>query len=80
VALDSRFWRNRRLEVAPHNGADGSMRAEIRLQQLSAPALEDPEDGVARVERRRWFLTREFAPGECVGRYDLSYLRNIGHE
>ena len=38
------------------------------------PAIED---GTVWVERRRRFLTREFAPGERVGRYSLSYLTRL---
>jgi hypothetical protein len=37
-------------------------------------------DGDVWVERRRRFLTREFNPGERVGRYSLNYLSHLGHE
>jgi len=80
VVLESKYWSNRRAPVTPHSGANGSMRAEIQLRRAPAPSDDDPEDGVVWVERRHRLLTREFAPGQRVGRYDLSYLNRLGHE
>jgi hypothetical protein len=79
VTLESRFWANRRAEVASRNGANGSMRAEIRLRAVGAPGTAE-DDGIVWVERRHRFLTREFGPGERVGRYDLSYLKRLNDE
>jgi hypothetical protein len=80
VALESNYWLNRRVEVSRHSGANGSVRAEIHLQRSAAPSTADQEDGTVWIERRYQFLGREFAPGERIGRYDLSYLNRIGHE
>ena len=80
VAMESHYWLNRRVEVVPRSAAGGSGRAEIRLQRSEAPENNDQEDGVVWIERRHWFLGREFAPGERVGRYSLSYLSRLGHE
>jgi hypothetical protein len=80
VVLESGFWSNRRAEVAPHDGANPSVRAEIRLHRLARPSVPDEEDGIVWIERRRRFLTREFSPGERVGRYSFSYLTRLGHE
>jgi hypothetical protein len=38
------------------------------------------DDGIVWIERRRRFLTREFFPGERVGRYSVPYLSHLGHE
>jgi hypothetical protein len=80
VALESNYWLNRRVEVMPHIGAYGPARAEIHLQRSAAATTTDKEDGTVWIERRYRFLGREFAPGEHIGRYDLSYLNRIGHE
>lgn len=80
VVLESRFWINRRVNVLAHGGAQASNRAEIRLLRVAHPLTNNPEDGTVWVERRRTFLTREYAPGERVGQYSVSYLNRIGHE
>ncbi len=80
VVLESEYWSNRRAPVTPHSGANGSMRAEIQLRRAPAPGDNDPENGIVWVERRHRLLIREFAPGQRVGRYDLSYLNRLGHE
>jgi hypothetical protein len=75
VVLESGFWANRRANVEAYAGPEASVRAELELNRLSHQLTRDVEDGTVWVERRRRFLTREFAPGERVGRYSLSYLR-----
>jgi hypothetical protein len=56
------------------------VRAEIRLQRVARQTTDDEEDGTVWIERRRWFLGREFTPGERVGRYSFSYVNRLGHE
>ncbi|HTI71780.1 MAG TPA: hypothetical protein VMF06_17525 [Candidatus Limnocylindria bacterium] len=80
VALDSRYWANRRVDVAEHKGANGSVRAEIYLDRIWDTPVRDPEDGTVWIERRHKFLNREFHPGERVGRYSLSYINKLGHD
>jgi hypothetical protein len=80
VVFESEYWSNRRAPVTPHSGVNGSMRAEIQLQRSPAPLTDDRQDGIVWVERRHRFLIREFAPGERIGRYDISYLNRLGHE
>jgi len=78
VVLESAFWSNRRAEVAAHGGANGSMRAEVRLNRLDQPGSGDEENGTVWIERRRTFLTREFASGERVGSYSFSRVARQG--
>lgn len=80
VVLESKFWSNRRTVVKQYGGANASVRAEIRLQRLGHQISSIEADGTVWIERRRRFLTREFAPGERVGRYSLSYLSHLGYE
>ena len=80
VVLQSEFWSNRRANVIPRSGANASMRAEIFLHRLSGQTTPNGEDGTVWVERRRRFLTREFNPGERVGRYSVGYLTRLAHE
>jgi hypothetical protein len=80
VVLESSFWANRRARVVRYGGADASVRAEILLHRLASQNFGDGEDGTVWVERRRHFLHREYAPGERVGRYSLSYLNHLPHE
>jgi hypothetical protein len=80
VVLESGFWSNRRAEVAAYGGANASVRAEMRLNRLTRQTSREEEDGIVWVERRRRFLSRDFAPGERVGRYTLSYVARLGHE
>jgi hypothetical protein len=80
VTLESQFWANRRAPVQVHEDPDHAVRAELRLRRLARPATTDVNDGTVWIERRRHFLTREFAPGEQVGRYSLSYLFPVHHD
>ena len=80
VALESRYWSNRRAEVVAHRGANASVRAEMRLHRVVTPTNSNEEDGIVWLERRHRFLTREFAPGERIGRYTFSYLNRLGYE
>lgn len=80
VVLESQFWANRRSTVESYTGANASTRAELRLTRLLRPMTEDLEDGTVWVERRRRLLTREFAPGERVGRYTFSHIIRIGND
>ena len=80
VLLESDFWANRRAEVTRQRGTRGSVRAELALNRLGRQRTPDQEDGTVWVERRRRFLTREFIPGERVGRYSLSYINRLGHD
>ncbi|MEO8333874.1 MAG: hypothetical protein ABI664_02810 [bacterium] len=80
VVLESNFWANRRAPVQRHPGADGSVRAEIALRRLSRHQSNDEEDGIFWLERRRYFLTRVFDPGERIGRYSFSYLTRARHD
>ena len=73
VVLESRFWANRRTPVVALGGGVPP-RAELHLQRLPGHLTGDIDDGTVWVERRRRFLTREYAPGERVGRYSLSYV------
>jgi hypothetical protein len=79
VVLESEFWANRRARIERHAAAGGSMHAELALRRLLRPLSRDEEEGTLWVERRRHFLTRDFAPGERVGRYFLSYLIRPRH-
>jgi hypothetical protein len=79
VMLESDFWSNRRVNVTGQRGVSTPARAEILLRRQSRPAGGE-DDATIWVERRLRFLTREFAPGERVGRYSLSYLTHLGHE
>jgi hypothetical protein len=78
--LDSGYWSNRRSDVRQRGGAAPSVRAEIQLYRLAGVTAAREEDGVVWIERRRRFLTREFLPGERVGRYSIPYLTRLGHE
>jgi hypothetical protein len=80
AVLESGFWSNRRAEVKRYGGIAPSVRAELRLHRLTRMTVENEADGSVWIERRRRFLTREFAPGERVGRYSIPYLEKLGHE
>ena len=80
VVLESDYWSNRRADVKPCGGVTPSVRAEIHLHRLTGMTAANEEDGVVWIERRRRFLTREFHPGERVGRYSIPYLSRLGHE
>ena len=80
VVLESDYWSNRRANVWWHGGLEPSVRAEIPFHRLTGMSAANEEDGIVWVERRRRFLTREFLPGERVGRYTVPFLSHIGHE
>ena len=80
VVLESDYWSNRRADVKPCGGVTSSVRAVILLHRLTGMTAANEEDGVVWIERRRRFLTREFHPGERVGRYSIPYLSRLGHE
>lgn len=80
VVLESGFWANRRADVKSYSGANASVRAEISLHRLDIQTSRDEEDGVIWVERRYRFLNREYALGDRVGRYTVSYLSRMDHE
>ena len=80
VVLESGYWANRRADVKSYSGANASVRAEISLHRLDLQTSRDDEDGVIWVERRYRFLNREYALGDRVGRYTVSYLTRMDHE
>jgi len=80
VVLESKYWSNRRATVARFSGANASVRAEILLHRLTGQTAQDGEDGTVWIERRRRFLTREYAPEQRVGRYSVAYLNRITHD
>jgi len=80
VALESGFWSNRRAQVASYEGANGSVRAELRLNRVGFQTTSDEENGTVWIERRRKFLTREYESGERIGSYSFSYITRLGHE
>ena len=80
VALESGYWSNRRSDVKQRGGVTPSVRAEIQFHRLTGMTAANEEDGVVWIERRRRFLSREFHPGERVGRYSIPYLSRLGHE
>jgi hypothetical protein len=73
VAMESDYWANRRVRVED-DPAGAAPRALLHLRRLMRPRTTDADDGTVWIERRRHFLSREFAPGDRVGRYFLSYL------
>jgi hypothetical protein len=80
IVLESRYWSNRRAGVARYGGANASVRAELLLHRMTGQGSTDGEDGTIWIERRQHFLGREFAPGERVGRYSVSYINRLTHE
>jgi len=80
VVLESKYWSNRRAKVMRYSGADASVRAEIFLHRLTGQIARDGEDGTVWIERRRRFLTREYASDERVGRYSIAYLNRLVHD
>ena len=79
VSLESEFWTNRRANVRRVAGETAPPRAELSLRRLHQQTFSTEEEGTVWVERRQRFLTREFVPGERVGRYFLSYLFRLPH-
>jgi hypothetical protein len=80
VVLESGFWSNRWANVESYAGADGSVRAELRLSRVGRQTTSDEEDGTISISRRRKFLNREFQSGDRVGSYSLSHVTRLGHE
>ena len=78
--LESGFWSNRRAEVVEYGGADGSMRAEMRLSRSGHQSTIDEQDGIVWIERRRKFLTREFQAGDRIASYPFAHLNGLRHE
>ena len=77
VVLESPFWVNRRVPVARSGGDAVPARAEIPLTRRRTRIPQDIEDGTVFIERRQAFLFRDFAPGERVGSYSLSYVGSL---
>ena len=80
VKMESGYWANRRAGVAHYSGANASVRAEIPMHKYSGITAATEKVATVWVERRRYFLSREFAPGERVGRYTLPYLLTLGYQ
>lgn len=80
VRFESEFWASRLADVRRYEDSDQVPRAEMHVQRLPAHLSRDEEDGTIWIERRRSFLTREFLPGERVGRYPLSYVSRLSHD
>ncbi|HEX6628994.1 MAG TPA: hypothetical protein VF105_13670 [Gemmatimonadaceae bacterium] len=78
--LESEFWSNRSADVVSYGGADGSVRAEMRLTRNGRPGTIDDQNGTVWIERRRKFLGREFRPGERIASYPLSHLNGLKHD
>jgi len=78
VVLESDYWSNRRVEVSHHTDVMQSVRAVIVFHRTLRAEEAHEDDGVVWIERRRRFLTREFFPGERVGRYSIPYLARLG--
>ena len=78
--LESQFWSNRRADVVAYGGADGSVRAEMRLTRNGRPGTIDDQDGTVWIERRRKFLGREFAAGERIATYPFARVTGLPHD
>jgi hypothetical protein len=78
VVLESDYWSNRRVEVSHHTDVMQSVRAVILFHRTPRSEESHEDNGVVWIERRRRFLTREFFPGERVGRYSIPYLARLG--
>ncbi|HEV2693261.1 MAG TPA: hypothetical protein VG347_10235 [Verrucomicrobiae bacterium] len=77
VVLQSGFWADRRAKVQSYGSANGSTRAEISLFKLARARSDNTSDGTVWIERRSYFLTREFMSSERIGRYSLLYLNSL---
>jgi len=64
--------------VSHHTDVMQSVRAVIVFHRTLRAEEAHEDDGVVWIERRRRFLTREFFPGERVGRYSIPYLARLG--
>lgn len=80
VVLESKYWSNRRADVKPSGGITPSIRAEMHFHRLTGMTTANEDDGVVWIERKQRFLTREFFPGDRIGRYSIPYLSHLGHE
>jgi hypothetical protein len=80
LVLESSYWSNRRVDVKRQGGLTPSVRGEIQRHRLIARTPVNEDDGIVWIERRRRFLSREFLPGERVGRYSIKYLERLGRE
>ena len=80
AALESEFWSNRRADVVAYGGADGSVRAEMRLSRHARPSTIDEQDGTVWIERRRKFLNRDFMGGERIASYPLAHITALPHD
>jgi hypothetical protein len=80
VVFESDYWSNRSVEVRRHNETIQSVRGVISFHRAMGMTSAHEDDGIVWVERRRRFLTREFLPGERVGRYSIPYLSRLGHQ
>jgi len=80
VVLESDYWSNRRADVKPYFEITPSFRAEMHFHRLTGSTTANEDNGVVWIERKRRFLSREFFPGERVGRYSIPYLSHLGHE
>lgn len=80
VSLESNYWANRRLALQPIPDRPGAGRVDFFMNRLSRPTTRDEQDGVIWIERRLQLFGRQFAPGERVGRYTISYLNQLHHE
>jgi hypothetical protein len=80
VVMESEYWSNRRENVKWRDELIPSMRAEIPFHRLIGVSQASEDEGAVWIERRRHFLTREYFPGERVGRYSIPYLSHLGHE
>jgi hypothetical protein len=78
--LESGFWSNRRSDILAYGGADGSVRAEMRLTRNARPTTVDELDGTVWINRRRKFLGRDFMPGERVASYPFTHLTALPHD
>ena len=78
--LESGFWSNRRADVYAYGGADGSVRAEMRLSRHSHQSTIDERDGTIWIERRRKFLGREFQGGERIASYPFALVTGLHNE
>lgn len=78
--LESGFWSNRRADVLAYGGADGSVRAEMRLTRHGHQSTIDEQDGTVWIERRRKFLGREFQAGERIASYPFGHVTGLPHD
>jgi hypothetical protein len=78
--LESGFWSNRRADVFAYGGADGSVRAEMRLSRSGRQSTIDERDGTVWIERRRKFLGHEFQAGERIASFPFARVAGLRHD